>query len=324
VAALFEGAREAELTAGNGAAATMVARLETGQAAARRIADAVADVFDADAIAASLTDTGGGNWRVAIHFREGPDKDAVRAAVAAAAGPGVAAALRFELITATDWVRESLAGLPPVSAGRFVIHGAHHRGRVPINRIGIEIEAALAFGTGHHGTTRGCLLAVDRLCKTLSRQHRRPGILDLGTGSGVLAIAAARALRRPVLATDIDAGAVRVARANVRLNRAGPLVELIKADGAAAPRLRARAPFDLVLANILLGPVRRLAAPLRRLTARGGRIVLSGIMPTQANAVIATYRPFALERRMELEGWTTLVFARTQRHGAVARRAATK
>ena len=197
----------------------------------------------------------------------------------------------------------------------------HDRAGIPPNRIGIEIEAALAFGTGHHGTTRGCLLALDRLCKASNARGRTRHILDLGTGSGVLAIAAARALHRHVLATDIDMSAVRVARANARLNRAGVMVEIVQADGVAAPRLRAQAPFDLILANILLGPLLRLAAPLRRLTARGGRIVLSGIVPAQANAVIAAYRPFALEQRLDLDGWTTLVFVRRARRGpGVARR----
>ena len=142
-----------------------------------------------------------------MHFLAAPDEKIVRALTAAAAGNAAAKALRFERVAAKDWVRESLAGLAPVIAGRFIVHGAHDRARVPINRIGIEIEAALAFGTGHHGTTRGCLLALDALCK--SRPRRR--ILDLGTGSGVLAIAAARALRQPVLATDIDGAAVRAA-----------------------------------------------------------------------------------------------------------------
>ena len=140
-------------------------------------------------------------------------------------------------------MRDSLSGLKPVTAGRFIVHGAHDRAGIPPNRIGIEIEAALAFGTGHHGTTRGCLLALDRLCKVLE-PRRAPHILDLGTGSGVLAIAAARALHRHVLATDIDPVAVRVARANARLNRAGGMVEIMRADGVASPRLRAQAPFD--------------------------------------------------------------------------------
>jgi ribosomal protein L11 methyltransferase len=268
-----------------------------------------------------LVDAGRGQWRVAIHFRARLDRNALRALIAAAAGQAAAKALRFERVAPKNWIRDSLAGLAPVAAGRFIVHGAHDRAGVPPNRIGIEIEAALAFGTGHHGTTRGCLLALDRICKAAREQHRCARILDLGTGSGVLAIAAARATHNRVLATDIDMSAVRVARANARLNRAGGMVQVVQADGVGAARLRARAPFDLILANVLLGPLLRLAAPLRRLTARGGRIVLSGIVPAQANAVIAAYRPFALERRLDLDGWTTLVFVRRARRGpGVARR----
>jgi len=300
--------------------ATPVARLITDEDSARRIAALAAETYDGDEVAVALVDAGGGRWRVAIHFRSEPDRKALRALAAAAAGSAAAKALRLEVVEAADWVRDSLAGLKPVKAGRFIVHGAHDRAGIPPNRIGIEIEAALAFGTGHHGTTRGCLLALDRLCKALNRGRSRR-ILDLGTGSGVLAIAAARALHRDVLATDIDVSAVRVALANAQLNRAGGMFEVVQADGVAAPRLRAQAPFDLILANILLGPLLRLAAPLRRLTARGGRIVLSGIVPAQANAVIAAYRPFALERRLDLDGWTTLVFVRRARLSpGVARR----
>jgi ribosomal protein L11 methyltransferase len=297
---------------------TRVAQLVTSEQSARRIAALVAESQGGDDVAVALVDTGGGLWRVAIHFRASPDRNALRALIAAAAGPAAAKKLRFARITAKDWIRDSLAGLAPVAAGRFVVHGAHDRAGIPANRIGIEIEAALAFGTGHHGTTRGCLLALDRICKQAKRG--RPGhILDLGTGSGVLAIAAARALHRRVLATDIDADAVGVARANARLNRAARLVEVVRADGVAAASLHTRAPLDLVFANILLGPLLRFASPLRRLTGRSGRIVLSGIVPAQANAVIAAYRPLALEWRLDLDGWTTLVFVRRTRPGAVAR-----
>jgi len=258
---------------------------------------------------------------VVIYFRTPPDENAVRALVAAAAGAEVAAELRFARVAQQDWVGASLAGLAPVAAGRFVVHGAHDRARVPVNRIGIEIEAALAFGTGHHGTTRGCLLALDRICRSWSPRHAPPRLLDLGTGSGVLAIAAARVLQRRVLATDIDPVAVRVARTNARLNRAGALVEIVRADGVAARRLRECAPFDVIIANILLGPLLRLAAPLEKLAAPGARIVLSGLLAAQANAVIAAYRPLALERRIDLDGWTTLVFIRrTRRRRAVAAR----
>jgi len=140
--------------------------------------------------------------------------------------------------------------------------------------------------------------------------RRRRRILDVGTGSGVLAIAAARALRTFVLATDIDALAVKAAHANARHNGAGCLLSVRRADGVGARAIGARAPFDLIFANILLGPLKRMATPLRRLAAPGGRIVLSGIFPTQANAVIAAYRPLALQRRLDIDGWTTLVLVR--------------
>jgi ribosomal protein L11 methyltransferase len=335
-----------------------VARLETGEQTAHRIADLVTDSFAADEVAVEMWDAGCARWRVALHFRSAPDEDAVCKLVAVAAGPEAAAALSFARIAPADWVRESLVGLKPVAAGRFIVHGAHDRARIAVNRIGIEVEAALAFGTGHHGTTRGCLLALDRLCKSMRRPVRSPSpckgegwgggrgtrchqdetpsghasvrrptirrrirILDLGTGSGVLAIAAARVLRQRVLATDVDPAAVRVARANARLNRAGTLIEVIRADGVTAQSLRRRAPFDLVFANILLGPLQRIAAPLRKLTAPGARVILSGLLPAQANAALAAYRPLALERRIDLDGWTTLVLARPAwRQRAVAGR----
>jgi len=295
---------------------TAIALLETDEQSAYRIADLVAESLPADDIAVALVDIGAGRWRVAMHFRAAPDEKIIRALTAAAAGDAAAEALRFERVAATDWVRESLAGLAPVTAGRFVVHGAHDRARIPLNRIGIEIEAALAFGTGHHGTTRGCLLALDSLCKSRCKSRPRRRILDLGTGSGVLAIAAARALRQRVLATDMDGVAVRAARANAALNRAGSFVEVVKADGVTAAKLRERAPYDLVLANILLHPLQRLAAPLTRLMAPGGRIVLSGLLACQANAAIAAYRDLALERRIDLDGWTTLVLVRRRRPDA--------
>jgi len=296
-------------------ASTLLAALTTDEQSARRIAALVAESFSSDDVAVSFTEAGRGSWRVAIYFGAAPDRDALQALVAAAAGAETAAALPYERIAAADWVGASLAGLKPVAAGRFIVHGAHDRASVPPSRIGIEIEAALAFGTGHHGTTRGCLLALDLLAKS---QPRPKTILDLGTGTGVLAIAAARTWHRRVLATDIDAAAVRVARENARLNRAGPMVDFVTANGLSASAIRERAPFDLVLANILLGPLQRLASPLVNIAAPGGHVVLSGLMTAQANAALAAYHALTLQRRIEIDGWTTLVLKRPPRL-AVAR-----
>ncbi len=276
------------------------------QTTARALLDRLAEVFDASDAVVSSYDTGNG-WSVAIHFTDPPNETAVRALVGLAAGPAAANALVFEKLAERDWVRASLEGLKPVEAGRFVVHSEHYRSSVRLNRIGIEIGTAFAFGTGHHGTTRGCLLALDHLLKA-----RRPlRVLDVGTGTGVLAIAAARALRRPVLASDIDRRAARVARENVRRNRA-PGVTIVDAAGLGARRFRERAPFDLVLANILLGPLQRMATPMRRLLAPGARVVLSGLLTSQASAALAAYRRegLALERRVVLDGWSTLVLRR--------------
>ena len=302
---------------------TTLATLITDEQSARRVAGLFAEGFLAGDVAVSFVDIGGDGWRLSLHFRGAPDEDVVRSLVAQAAGTHAGRALRFERIAAKDWVRESLRGLKPIAAGRFVVHGAHDRAFVPHNKIGIEIEAGLAFGTGHHGTTRGCLLALDTLCRSRNDGRRKRiapspprSVLDLGTGSGVLAIAAARALRRPILATDVDAKAVRIAQNNARLNRAGGTLYVCRANGVAAPAIRERAPFDLAFANILLKPLQRLAAPLTQLIAPGGRIVLSGVLQSQANAALAAYHQLTLERRITLDGWTTLVLKRP----AVARR----
>jgi ribosomal protein L11 methyltransferase len=301
--------------------ASVVARLATDQATALAIGDALTESFEAEEVAAAWSEQPDGRWSLAVHFREPPSETAVRALVALAAGADAANALAFERLAAKDWVRTSLEGLTPVEAGRFVVHGSHDRARVARNRIGIEIEAALAFGTGHHGTTRGCLLALDRIVKQQGcRRQASTRVLDVGTGSGVLAIAAARALRKPVLASDIDIRAVMVARDNARRNRAGAFVHVVHAGGLAARPFRAHAPFGLIFANILLAPLRRLATPMARLVAPGGRVVLSGLLAAQASAAVAAYRVrgLSLERRIPLEGWVTLVLRRPARRTAVA------
>jgi ribosomal protein L11 methyltransferase len=300
------------------AGATAIARLQTCEQAARNIAALFSECYAAENAAISIVDNGCRDWTVVLYFNEPPDEHVVRATLSAAAGDAAANAVRFDRIATKDWVQESLSHLPPVRAGRFVVHGAHDRTRIMPNRIGIEIEAALAFGTGHHGTTRGCLLALDGICKA-RESRRKPRLLDLGTGSGVLAIAAARALRQRVLATDVDAQALRVARANARLNGVASSIEIVKAYGVGSERVYARGPFDLVFANILLGPLQRFAAALIRQVAPGGRVVLSGLLHSQASAALSAYRPLRLQRRIELDGWTTLILRRGRSKRRTAR-----
>ena len=308
------------------AAATVAARLSTDAATAQRIGDALGEHFDADALAASAFEEPDGRWSLAIHFRDQPDEAAVRAVLASAAGIDAARALAFETLAPTDWVRKSLEGLKPVEAGRFVVHGAHDRARVRANSVGIEIEAALAFGTGHHGSTRGCLLALHQLAKGRKRKAtnappvappsktgRKSAVLDVGTG--VLAIDAAKTLRAPVLASDIDRRAVTIARDNAHKNRVGTCVQVIRAAGLGVAQFRACAPYDLIVANILLEPLRGLATPMARLVVAGGHIVLSGLLAAQAGPALASYRTrgLVLVRRIPLEGWTTLILARPTR-----------
>ncbi len=214
----------------------------------------------------------------------------VRLTLSQIAGADSAARLTFEQIATRDWVAASLAGLKPVEAGRFTVHGAHDRARIAPNRIGIEIEAALAFGTGHHGTTRGCLLALDWIAKTqrprrrAGHRHRHRRARDRGGES----------LSATALASDIDAEAVAIARTNARLNGVSPLVECICAKGLTGLRFRQAGRFDLVFANILLAPLKALARPLRPLLAPGAHVVLSGLLAEQENAALAAYRPHGL------------------------------
>jgi ribosomal protein L11 methyltransferase len=290
-------------------APTTVARLSCDGPTARRLAAFLGESLDAVDSACAAFEDDAGRWQVAIHFRNAPDEAGLRDLVKLAAGEAAAKALSIERVPANDWVAESLAGLRPVRAGRFVVHGAHDRAGLRANDIGIEIEAALAFGTGHHGTTRGCLLALDDLTK----RRRALNVLDIGTGTGVLAIAAARLLRKRVAAGDIDRVAVRAARENARENRAASMITFVRAAGVRAQVIRKRGPYDLIFANILMGPLSRLAVPVRSLAAPGAHVVLSGLLPSHANAVISIYsaQDLVLERRTLLEGWVTLVMRRS-------------
>jgi ribosomal protein L11 methyltransferase len=272
---------------------------------AKGVVDALTEVFFEGQAAIAAFERPDGRWDVTVHFAEPPDQPLVRELVANAAGREVAKGIAFDTVEAKDWVKASLEDLVPVPAGRFVVHGQHDRERIAPNKIGIEIEAALAFGTGHHGTTRGCLLLLDHVLKA----WRPRRVLDLGTGTGVLAIAAARALHEKVLASDIDPPSVQVARENARLNVSGHLVQAIRATGFSAPQFARAAPFDLVLANILANPLRQLAAPLARHLAPSALVILSGLLTRQATGVIAAYRARGLVpvRHLRIEGWSSLL-----------------
>ncbi len=305
--------------------AAYVMRLSCDEATARCIADIIVETFDpAETAAAAFEeddtprkDWTPGHWIVEAYFGHAPDEAQVRELVACAAGEAAAQAVRFERVETRDWVASSLAGLQCVRAGRFLLHGAHDRAAVRANDIAIEIEAALAFGTGHHGSTRGCLLMLDRLAK-----RRRPkAVLDIGTGSGVLAIAAAKLFRGQVQASDIDPLAVSAARANARLNGVASLVRPVPAAGLRHRALQKAAPYDLVFANILARPLRQLAPAIKNVLKPGGEIILSGLLPCDVAGVVSAYRcqGLALVQRRDLDGWATLLMRRDRPPGRSGR-----
>lgn len=283
-------------------------RLVSDERNARAIADFLVETFDPTETAASAFEQDGGpDWLVEVYFAEPPDEDLVRSLIADAAGEEAAAAAQFSEIAKDDWVQSSLAGLKPVRAGRIVVHGSHDRHKLGANDLGVEIEAALAFGTGHHGTTLGCLEALSRIAK-----RRRPArVLDVGTGTGVLAIAAAKLLRQAVASCDIDPVAVETARANAIANGAGAFVRPVVAGGVRHEAFRGKK-FDLILANILAKPLRLLAPSLALVAAPEAELVLSGLLIRDVPGVLSAYRAqgFSLREKGEIDGWATLVLRR--------------
>jgi ribosomal protein L11 methyltransferase len=216
--------------------------------------------------------------------------------------------LAIERVVPRDWVAENQASFPSFCVGRYFVHGSHARARVPAERVGLLIDAATAFGTGEHGSTRGCLLALDRLARR--RRFRR--VLDMGTGTGILAVAAAKTWHRRVVARDIDAESARVARLNARANGVAHHVQIRRGAGYGDRWLKRAAPYDLVLANILARPIIEMARDLAHTLACDGVAVLSGLLPWQEAAVLAAHRRVGLNlaRRISVEGWSTLIVAR--------------
>jgi ribosomal protein L11 methyltransferase len=245
-------------------------------------------------------------WRVEAYPRQ-PALDVgmeVRLRLLAAGAGGAILKIGEERLAERDWLAENRRAFPPMRIGRFYVYGSHWTGGVPPGAVGIEIDAATAFGTGEHQSTRGCLLALDRLA--WRRRFRRP--LDIGTGSGVLAIAAAKALHRKVLASDIDCAAVRVARHHIGRNGLAGRVRAVCAPGYRG-RLVRRSKYDLIFANILARPLAHMARDLRRAIAPDGRAVLAGLLKRQEALVVAAHRAqgLVLERRLVIDGWSTLI-----------------
>jgi ribosomal protein L11 methyltransferase len=284
-------------------------------AADERTADAAAAALETEASAVSAFEIApGGAWRVEAYADHEPDRAALDGAGALAAlahgiaAEGLLADLAIERLTPRDWVAENQQSFPPLLVGRFFIHGSHIKSAVPAGAIGLCIDAATAFGTGEHATTRGCLLALDGLAKRGRRRHP----LDMGTGTGILAMAAAKRWNCPVLACDIDAGSVEVARTNMRANGTALLVRLYRSNGYRHHAVQRGRPFDLILANILARPLARMAGDLAASLAPGGVAVLSGLLTRQAPLVLAAHRAhgLTLRRRIVIAGWETLVLER--------------
>ncbi|WP_295042702.1 50S ribosomal protein L11 methyltransferase [uncultured Paracoccus sp.] len=277
-----------------------------GRQAAEALAEACEDL-DPEPVGTGVfeIEDGSNRWEVGAYFTEAPD-DIALALLAAAHGANPFAVSELPEV---DWVAHVRRELTPVRAGRFFVHGSHDADKVPEGVEALWIEAAMAFGTGHHDTTKGCLEALDRLAVQGFQPHR---IVDIGCGTAVLAMAAARLWPVTVLASDIDAVAVDTAAANVIANGLDGRVICLEAAGFGHQMLEDNAPYDLVLANILKQPLIDLAPQMAQMVVAGGRIVLSGILTTQADEVAEVYaaQGFVLDRRDDLGDWSALTLAR--------------
>ena len=282
------------------------ASIEAEALLGERIVRALEEAAEPAPVAVGLFERGLGRCEIFAHYDAPPQRGALLALIAQAGGNG-SLSLTIEEIEPADWVTLSQGQRGPVSAGRFMIHGSHDRSKVPRRRHVIEIDAGQAFGTAHHASTRGCLLALDDHLK----RHRPRRVVDIGTGTGILGIAAANALKLSVVASDNDPVAVMTAADNARQNGVAPSLRVLQARGFLHPRLW-RAKADLVLANLLERALYDLAPELARHVRPGGTAILSGLTLTQARAIEARTlsHGFTLKKRIILEGWATLVITR--------------
>lgn len=278
----------------------------TTEVLAGEVLDLLSEVFGEEdfAIATTEIDEKKDIWEASVYMMR-DDEDEVRVRVEQALSVTFPAmTLEREVIPDVDWVAKSLEGLKPVRAGRFLVHGSHDRDKVRSGDIAIEIDAGQAFGTGHHGTTAGCLEVIDRVV----RSRRVLNALDLGTGSGVLAIAVRKLKNIPVLATDIDPIATRVAAENVRRNGIASGIVTETAPGFHSTAFSNHGPFDLIIANILARPLIKMAPQLATHLAPGGSVILSGILAAQRWKVLAAYNGAHLRhvRTIWRNGWVTI------------------
>lgn len=275
---------------------------------ARTLAGTFQNLIEPAPDALTLFEDGPTRWRLEAYYLAPPGAEDLRSQLESVLDRPVPA-IEASTIPDLNWVAISQAALPPVTAGRFTVHGSHDRARIAQGPNAILIDAGEAFGTAHHATTLGCLQAIDML----TRRQTFDNILDLGCGSGVLAIALARALpHAKILASDLDAQSVAVAAGNMRANGVGQRIATVCATGFAHPWVRHAAPFDLIVANILAGPLIKLAPEMAARIRPGGTVILSGILVPQAPAVIAAYLAtgFCLAEHQRIMGWSTLRFRR--------------
>ena len=278
----------------------------TSEAAAAAIVEALeAMPAPPEAVGLHDRDDGSGIWEVGAYFEGAPDPAAL-ALLAAAHG---AADFAVAPVGTRDWLAQVRAGLSPVEAGRFVVYGSHDRARIGPGRVRLEIEAALAFGTGHHASTQGCLILLDRLAR---RGFAALDVADVGAGTGVLAMAAAKIWPARAVAGDVDPVATATARANVAANGLAGRIVCVTASGMHHPRFAAAAPFGLVFANILAGPLKGLAPQIARAQPPGGIAILSGLLARQAPGVRAVYGGwgYRLAERVRLGEWESLALMR--------------
>jgi ribosomal protein L11 methyltransferase len=249
----------------------------------------------------------GGQWLIECTSYNEPDTSRIgmKLAVLAAAHGIAEPEMTKEPLAPIDWVTQTYLSFPPITAGRFFIHGSHHKKPVPKGKMGLQIEAAMAFGSGEHATTQGCLRAISEL----AAKGRIKDALDMGCGSGILAFALAKLARVPVIGVDIDELSIEIAQENAKLNRVHKLVKLYAANGYAAEAVRRHGKFDLIVANILARPLAKMSPSLRRHLQPGGTVILSGLLHRQEPLVINAHRAQGLRlvKRFRLGDWSTLV-----------------